>query len=51
MSYGLPMLQVGDLVPDVSVWVNPGEEARSLREILGHGLSLCLFFPFDWSPT
>jgi hypothetical protein len=45
------MLQAGDLVPDVSVWVTPGENARPLREVLGFGLSLCLFIPFDWSPT
>ena len=45
------MLKLGDLVPDVSVWVSPGEEARPLRDVLGAGLSLCLFIPFDWSPT
>jgi hypothetical protein len=43
------VLQAGDLVPEVSVWVNPGEEARPLREILGPGLTLLSFFLWDWS--
>lgn len=49
--YGLPMLGPGDRVPDVRVWTAPGEEAVPLRQVLGSGLSLLLFYLWDWSPT
>jgi hypothetical protein len=45
------MLGPGDSVPDVAVWGAPREDARPLREVLGPGLSLLLFYVFDWSPT
>jgi len=45
------MLVAGDRVPDVDVWTSPREEARPLKEILGGGLSLLLFYLYDWSPT
>jgi hypothetical protein len=45
------MLGPGDLVPDVQVWTAPREEARPLRAVLGSGLSVLLFYVFDWSPT
>jgi hypothetical protein len=52
MTYGLPMLGSGDLVPDdVRVWTAPREEPRQLREVLGAGLSLLCFYLFDFSPT
>jgi hypothetical protein len=45
------MLSPGDRVPDVHVWAAPREDARSLKEVLGEGLSLLCFYVFDWSPT
>jgi peroxiredoxin len=45
------MLAPGASVPDVLVWAPPGEEAQPLRQVLGEGLTLLLFYPFDWSPT
>jgi peroxiredoxin len=45
------MLGPGDRVPDVRVWTAPGEEAHPLTEVLGPGLALLCFYPFDWSPT
>jgi hypothetical protein len=45
------MLGPGDRVPDVAIWTSPGEESRSLTSVLGDGLSLVLFYLFDWSPT
>lgn len=45
------MLGPGDTVPDVQVWAAPGEEAGSLRQILGTGYTLLCFYLWDWSPT
>jgi hypothetical protein len=45
------MLGPGDRIPDVSVWTSPREEAHPLRDVLGSGLSLLLFYLYDWSPT
>jgi hypothetical protein len=45
------MLEPGDRVPDVSVWTSPREEAQPLKQLLGPGLSLLLFYVWDWSPT
>jgi hypothetical protein len=45
------VLAPGDRVPDVRVWTAPGEDARPLRDVLGSGLSVLLFYLFDWSPT
>jgi hypothetical protein len=45
------MLEAGDRVPDVRVWTDVREEARPLKEALGPGLSLLLFYLWDWSPT
>lgn len=45
------MLGPGDRVPDVHVWAALREDARSLKEVLGEGLSLLCFYVFDWSPT
>lgn len=44
------MLGLGDRVPDVSVWMSPREDARPLRDVLGSGFSLLLFYLYDWSP-
>jgi len=51
VRYGLAMLRPGDRVPDVSVWAAIREEAQPLRQLLGPGLSLLLFYVWDWSPT
>jgi hypothetical protein len=45
------MLGAGDPVPDVHVWAAIREEAQPLRQLLGPGLSLLLFYVWDWSPT
>ena len=45
------VLEPGASVPDVLVWISPREEARSLREVLGAGLSLLCFYLYDWSTT
>ncbi|MGH3064729.1 MAG: hypothetical protein ACRDOF_00325 [Gaiellaceae bacterium] len=44
------MLEVGDRVPDVRVWATLGEDARSLHDVLGAGLSLLCVYVYDWSP-
>jgi peroxiredoxin len=44
------MLGPGDRVPDVQVWTTPREDARSLKDVLGGGLSLLCFYVYDWSP-
>lgn len=45
------MLEAGTPVPDVRVWASPREESEPLRDVLGDGLALLCFYPFDWSPT
>jgi hypothetical protein len=45
------VIESGATVPEVRVWEAPGEEARSLRDVLGPGLSLLCFYVYDWSPT
>jgi peroxiredoxin len=44
------MLQVGDLVPDVTVHLGPGERV-TMRELVEDGPKLLLFYLFDWSST
>ena len=44
------MLEVGDSVPDVDVWIGPNQSAR-LRELVETGPKLLLFYLFDWSST
>ena len=44
------MLEVGDRIPDVKVWLAP-RESTSLRELVGEGFVLVLFYLFDWSGT
>lgn len=41
------MLSPGDRVPDVHAWAAPREDAGSLKEVLGEGLSLQCFYVFD----
>jgi hypothetical protein len=45
------MLEPGSAVPDVSVWTDPREESRPLRDVLGEGWALLCFYLYDWSPT
>ncbi len=45
------MLGPGAEVPDVNLWAGPREEALPLREILGPGITVVLFYVYDWSPT
>ncbi|HET9460336.1 MAG TPA: hypothetical protein VFO56_00120 [Gaiellaceae bacterium] len=45
------MLEPGERVPDVRVWFTLGEDARTLRDVLGEGLSLLCIYVYDWSPT
>jgi len=49
--YVLLVLAPGDRVPHVHVWTAPREEARTLKQVLGVGLSLLCFYLWDWSPT
>ena len=44
------VLEAGASVPDVEVWTDIREEAKSLREVLGAGLTLLCFYLYDWSP-
>ena len=44
------MLEVGDRIPDVHVWLAP-RESISLRDLVEEGPVLLLFYLFDWSGT
>jgi peroxiredoxin len=44
------VLQVGDRIPDVRVWLGPREEV-SLRELAAEKPLLLVFYLFDWSST
>jgi hypothetical protein len=44
------VLEVGDRIPAVTVFRNPGEALR-LDELVGDGAVLLLFYLFDWSST
>ncbi|HEX6664464.1 MAG TPA: hypothetical protein VF025_12395 [Gaiellaceae bacterium] len=44
------MLEVGDRVPEASVWTAP-HERRTIDELVGGGRALFVFFLFDWSET
>jgi hypothetical protein len=44
------VLVVGDRIPDATVWLGPRERIR-LREVVGRGPALLLFYLFDWSST
>ena len=44
------MLQVGDRVPDATVWLGP-REPMTLREIVEGHPTLLLFYLFDWTGT
>jgi hypothetical protein len=44
------MLEVGQRIPDVSVWTAP-QERKPIAELLGGGRAVFLFYLFDWSAT
>jgi peroxiredoxin len=44
------VLQVGDPIPDATVWTTPRETA-SLRSLANERPLLLLFYLFDWSST
>jgi hypothetical protein len=44
------VLQPGDTVPDVEVWIGPNQPAR-LLDLVETGPKLILFYLFDWSST
>jgi peroxiredoxin len=44
------VLQVGDRVPDVTVFLGPNEPV-TMPELLEDGPKLLVFYLFDWSST
>jgi peroxiredoxin len=44
------VLDVGDTVPDATVWTGPREPV-SLRELAAERPLLLVFYLFDWSST
>jgi peroxiredoxin len=44
------VLEVGDRIPDVQVWLAP-RESIAFRELVEDGPVLVLFYLFDWSGT
>jgi hypothetical protein len=44
------VLNVGDRIPDVSVWLGP-QEPLSLMDVVERRPALFLFYLFDWSST
>ena len=44
------MLQVGDRVPDATVFLGPGQP-MTILELVEDGPKLLVFYPFDWSST
>jgi peroxiredoxin len=44
------VLQVGDGIPEATVFRNPGEAVR-LDELVADGPVLLVFYLFDWSST
>ena len=44
------MLQAGDRVPNVTVFLGPGEPV-TMDELVEDGPKLLLFYLFDWSST
>jgi hypothetical protein len=44
------VLDVGERIPNVTVWTGPNRRA-SLRELVSEGRVLLLFYLFDWSST
>jgi hypothetical protein len=45
------VLEPGATLPEARVWTSPGEDAVTLRDVVGDGLVLLCFYLWDWSPT
>ena len=44
------MLEVGETIPDVTVWHGPNDP-EALKDIVAGGPCLFVFYLFDWSAT
>ena len=44
------MLEVGQQVPEASVWLGPREQV-TIRDLVAERPTLFLFYLFDWSAT
>ena len=44
------MLEVGERIPDVTVWTTPQESATT-TQLVADGPILLVFYLFDWSST
>jgi len=44
------VLQVGDTIPDATVWLGPSQPLTT-RELVEDGPKLLVFYLFDWSST
>jgi hypothetical protein len=44
------VLETGEQIPEATVWTAP-RQAAPLRDALGGGHALVLFYLFDWSAT
>ena len=44
------VLDVGERIPDATVWTGPNRRA-SLHDLVAEGRVLLLFYLFDWSST
>jgi len=44
------VLQVGDTIPDATVWLGPSQP-QTTRELVEDGPKLLVFYLFDWSST
>ena len=44
------MLQVGDSVPNATVFLGPGQPV-TMKELVEDGPKLLVFYLFDWSST
>jgi len=44
------MLEIGQEIPDVTIWTTP-QETASTRQLVADGPILLFFYLFDWSST
>ena len=44
------MIEVGDQIPEATVWTTP-QESATLEQLVADGPILLLFYLFDWSST
>jgi peroxiredoxin len=45
------VIEPGDRLPPVTVWIDPGGRAVALDGLAADGPILLLFYLFDWTPT